>query len=361
VTATLAVVGSLNQDLVVRVPRLPSPGETVCGSDVERLPGGKGANQAVAAARWGARVRMSGAVGADAAGAELLAALADAGVVTEEVAELADVPTGTALIVIDGEGENVITLAPGANRRFEAGDPGPVDAVLAQLEVPVEQITAVFERARARGARCVLNAAPAPVVDDAVRALLAVTDVVIVNETEAASLLAGVGAGDGAGGGGVGVGVGAGGGGAGSTPAVGMSDLDRARSLLAGGPTLAVLTLGRAGAVAATADATWQQAGFRVRAVDTVGAGDAFCAVFAASLAEDAALPMAEAVPAALRLACAAGALTATRPGAQAAPSRTELEDFLRDHDDSGTDSGADSGANSGADSHADSIADSGA
>ena len=315
-TATLAVVGSLNQDLVVRVPRLPSPGETVSGSDLERLPGGKGANQAVAAARWGARVRMFGAVGADAAGTELLAALRDAGVGTEGVAALAGVPTGTALIVVDGEGENVITLAPGANRRFEAGDAGAgdagtVDVVLAQLEVPVEQITAVFARARGRGVRCVLNAAPAPGVDDAVRALLAVTDVLVVNETEAASLLAGAGA-------------------------AGRSDLDRARGLLAGGPTVAVLTLGRAGAVAATADAVWRQPGLAVRAVDTVGAGDAFCAVFAASLAEDAALAVADAVPAALRRACAAGALTATRPGAQAAPGRAEVEAFLRDCEESG-------------------------
>jgi ribokinase len=295
VTIALAVVGSLNQDLVVRVPRLPGPGETVSGTDVERGPGGKGANQAVAAARWGARVRMSGAVGDDAAGAELVAGLAAAGVATEGVTVLAGVPTGTALIVVDAEGENTITLAPGANRRFEAVESEAVDAVLAQLEVPVEQITAVFEGARARGVRCFLNAAPAPVVDERVRALLAVTEVVIVNESEASALV----------------------GGAFGEP------VEQVRALLDLGPALAVLTLGKAGAVAATADAVWRQPGFAVRAVDAVGAGDAFSAVFAASLAEDASVPVA------LRLACAAGALTATRPGAQAAPQRAEVEAFL--------------------------------
>lgn len=297
---TLAVVGSLNQDLVVRVPRLPGPGETVSGADVERHPGGKGANQAVAAARWGAEVRMFGAVGADPAGTDLLNALKAEGVATGGVAALDGVPTGTALIVVERGGENMITLAPGANRRFEATDPGSADAVLAQLEVPVGQITAVFEQARGRGVRCVLNAAPAPVLDETVRALLAVTDVLIVNETEAASL----------------------------APAPG-SDLDQARALLASGPALVVITLGSVGAVAVTADAAWRQAGFVVEAVDTVGAGDAFCAVFAASLAEDAAAPLETAVPRALRRACAAGALTATRPGAQAAPARDEVEAFL--------------------------------
>ena len=318
VTIAIAVVGSLNQDLVVRVRRLPAPGETVSGTDVERGPGGKGANQAVAAARWGARVRMSGAVGDDAAGAELVAGLAAAGVATEGVAVLAGVPTGTALIVVDAEGENTITLAPGANRRFEAADPGPVDAVLAQLKVPVEQITAVFERVRARGVRCFLNAAPAPVVDERVRALLAVTDVLIVNESEASALVGDAAVGSSSGGG------------ADSGGGPGRGPVERVRALLEAGPELAVLTLGKAGAVAAMADEVWQQPGFVVRAVDTVGAGDAFSAVFAASLAQDAS------VPAALRLACAAGALTATRPGAQAAPGRAEAEAFLREDANSG-------------------------
>lgn len=186
----VTVVGSLNMDLVVRVERHPRPGETLLGSDVERHPGGKGGNQAVAAARLGAAVRMVGRVGDDGFGAELRAALERDRVDVTEVRTAAR-PTGVALIQVDAAGQNTIVVAPGANATLAPDDlaAGAFDgaaAVLLQLEVPLETVLRAARMGRERGARVLLNNAPARALTDAD---LADVDVLLVNESEAASVL----------------------------------------------------------------------------------------------------------------------------------------------------------------------------
>ncbi|WP_424216394.1 ribokinase (plasmid) [Streptomyces sp. BI20] len=307
------VVGSLNVDLSVAVPRLPAPGETVAGADVVRGAGGKGANQAVAAARLGGTVHMVGLVGDDDLGAELRARLAAEGVDETAVATSTGAASGLALIVVDAAGENTITLSPGANRRLDPAaltgllgllDPlGPGDTVLAQLEVPVGTVTAALRAARAAGARTLLNAAPPPAAPLPAE-LRAAVDLLVVNETEAAAL---------------------------GTPRPGPGPRDpagwarRALELRALGPAGVVITLGAAGAVAAgPGEDPVHVPGFPVRAVDTVGAGDAFCAELALAVGVERTLA------GAVRRACAAGALATTRPGAQAAlPTRAEVDALL--------------------------------
>ncbi|WP_441249389.1 ribokinase [Kitasatospora sp. McL0602] len=297
----LIVVGSLNMDLSVAVPRLAAPGETVAGADVVRGAGGKGANQAVAAARLGGRVRMVGLVGDDAFGIELRAGLAAEGVDDRAVGQLDGVPSGLALIVVQDDGENTITLSPGANARLDVPTlerltggrlAGPGDTVLLQLEVPLPTVLAAAHAARAAGALAVLNAAPLPApgpqTDRLLGQLLSCVDVLVVNESEAAGL--------------------------GADPA----------ALRARGPATVVVTLGAAGALAVDAQRSYREPGFAVAAVDTVGAGDAFCGALA--LALGAGLPL----PQALRQGCAAGALAATRPGAQASlPTGAEVSALL--------------------------------
>ncbi|MFI5761872.1 ribokinase [Streptomyces sp. NPDC051563] len=302
----LVVIGSLNMDLSVTVPRLPSPGETVSGADVVRGAGGKGANQAVAAARLGGEVRMTGLLGEDTLGGELRVRLAEEGVDVRGVALLPGASTGLALIVVQRDGENTITLSPGANRRLDpaalellygaTAPAGPGETLLLQLEVPVETVLAAARAARATGALTVLNAAPLPPVP-LPEALLGAVDVLVVNETEAAGLLS-------------------------CDP--GPDWAAHARRLRELGPGVVVITLGAAGAVAAGPLGTVSEPGFPADAVDTVGAGDAFCAQLA--LALGAGIPL----PQALRRSCAAGSLATTRPGAQAGlPTRAEVEELL--------------------------------
>ncbi|MEU3465811.1 ribokinase [Streptomyces sp. NPDC006733] len=311
----LVVVGSLNMDLSITVPRLPDRGETVSGADVVRGAGGKGANQAVAAARLGARVRMVGLLGDDAFGAELRGSLVTEGIDDRAVADLPGVASGLALIVVQHDGENTITLSPGANRHLDvpafqaltdARAVGAADTVLFQLEVPLPTVLAAARAARAAGALTVLNAAPLPgpgPASDVLADLLYEVDVLVTNESEAAGLLQLPGA-----------------------PA-GTAEQDWAgcaEKLRLLGPATVVITLGAAGAVAAGPGQRVVEPGFAVDAVDTVGAGDAFCAQLA--LALGAGRPLADA----LRRACAAGALAATRRGAQASlPSRAEVDALL--------------------------------
>ena len=279
---TVAVVGSINADLVVATPHLPGPGETVRGGDLVRLPGGKGANQAVAAARLGAQVRMVGAVGADAEGDGQLAALAAAGVDTGKVRRV-DAATGVAMIAVAADGENLIIVAPGANEHVlaTAEDLAGVDLVLAQLEIPMATVLAAAELAHAAGALFCLNAAPAQQLP---AELVERCDLLVVNEGERAAI----------------------------------AGLEAARRL--------VVTYGARGAglvedgveVAFAAPPT-------VEAIDTVGAGDTFTA--AVAVAHAAGLDAA----AALRFACAAGALATTRPGAQSGmPTLADLAAVLR-------------------------------
>jgi ribokinase len=272
VAVSLTVVGSVNLDLVARCERLPRPGETVTDATFERHPGGKGANQAVAAARLGARVRFAGCVGRDAHADEALAGLRDAGVELELAT--ADDPTGVALILVDAAGENQIVVAPGANRRATAPELAPDTAVLCQLEIPVETVTACA----ARASWFCLNAAPAQPVPDEV---LDRADLVVANRYE-------------------------------------LDALGRT-------PRLIALTLGAEGAVLLEDGREVARAAPpQVEAVDGTAAGDAFTACLVVSLLDG--LDRA----AALRRACAAGALAASRPGAQPSlPTAAEVDAVL--------------------------------
>ncbi|HEY7048855.1 MAG TPA: ribokinase [Jatrophihabitantaceae bacterium] len=289
---SVVVVGSCNLDLVVEVGHLPAPGETVLGGDVQRRPGGKGANQAVAARRLGAETAFVGAVGDDDFGAELRDTLRAEHV---DLSHLTVVPgaSGVALIVVDAQAENSITVAPGANRHVsaEAVSWAPTSILVLQLEIPLAAAVSAAAGASAAGARVIVNAAPLPdPADPQLRRLLELADVLVVNEGEATRL--------------------------------GSAQPEELRRL---GPDSVIVTLGAAGAVVADgATPPVAVAGTPVDAVDTTGAGDAFCGALAASL--DAGYPMAEAV----RRGCAAGARAATAVGARAAmPTVDELERLM--------------------------------
>ena len=300
---SVCVLGSLNLDIVCRVAELPRPGETVMGRSVDRIPGGKGANQAVAAARCGAPTRLIGAVGSDEAGETMLAAMAGAGVDTAGVARLSDQPTGQAFIWVSEAGENSIVVAGGANLAASAAMFGPAataqcHVLLAQLETPAAAIETLFAAAPA-GCLRLLNAAPA--LAEA-RRLFPLVDVLIVNETELAAY-------------------------AGSPVRVDDPDAvaGAARRLISRPGQTVVVTLGKAGALAVDADAHRIVVGRPARVVDTTGAGDCFCGVLAARLAEGANLAEA------LQWANAAAALSTERPGATPSmPSRAEITAALR-------------------------------
>jgi len=285
----LTVLGSLNMDISVTVPRLPGPGATVLGSAASFTPGGKGANQAVAAARLGADVRVVGCVGDDDFGRRLLAALRDEGVDAGGLRTVPQTPTGLAMISVDAAGENLITVAPGANREVGAQDVAaatgsPADVLVVSAEIPVPAIRSALTQAR--GALCLLNLAPAPA--EAAAIVADGVDWLVVNESEAAAVL--------------------------GHPVDGLNDAARAAAgLVAAGARHAVVTAGPHGAAVAGPEGTAKTIpAFGVDAVDTVGAGDAFVGALAVALA--AGVPAAAAV----RAAAAAGATAATRHGAQA-------------------------------------------
>ena len=287
----VTVLGSLNMDISVTVPRLPEPGATVLGSAARFTPGGKGANQAVAAARLGAGVRMAGCVGDDDFGRRLLAGLRAEGVNADGVRVTADAPTGLAMISVDLAGENIITVAPGANHEVGAAEievaaGGSGDVLVICAEIPVPAIKVALARATpAQAAGCILNLAPAP--PDAAGVVAAGVDWLVVNETEAAAVL--------------------------GRPVSGLAEAGQAAAaLIAAGARHAVVTAGAHGVALAGPDPTATIGAFRVDAVDTVGAGDTFVGALAVALA--AGIPAAEAV----RAASAAAATAVTRPGAQA-------------------------------------------
>lgn len=270
----VVVVGSLNLDLVARTPRIPNPGETVQGTRYDELPGGKGLNQAVAAARAGARVAMVGAVGDDAAGDALREVARGDGVDDRWITTVPGVPTGRALIAVDDAAENSIVVVPGANAHVELTELPVARVVLAQVEIDPGVVAAAFALARERGATTVLNPAPAERVPPE---LLALADIVVPNQHELAVL--------------------------GGRDALAAADV---RTL--------VVTLGADGAdlfdgtdPAATPH---HVAPFPVEPVDTTGAGDAFCGGLAARLAAG------DGLADALVFAAANGALATTRPGA---------------------------------------------
>lgn len=312
--AEIVVVGSLNMDLVVRCPRRPRPGETVLGSDFATFPGGKGANQAVAAARAagaGTRpgVAMVGRVGADAFGEALRRELEAAGVDTSAVGTDPDEPTGVAVITVDAAGENAIVVAPGANARLSPDHVrrarpllSGARYVLLQLEIPVETVAFAVALAREAGARVILDPAPAP-GPDFPRTVFRGVEVITPNEREAEAL-------------------------------TGISARDpegaraAARALLEQGCRHVAVTLGARGAVTASAgEAPRLVPAFRVPAVDSTAAGDAFAGALAVALAEG--RPWDDAV----RFGQAAGALAVTRRGAQASlADRAAIEAFLASH-----------------------------
>ncbi|GAA3716409.1 ribokinase [Nonomuraea antimicrobica] len=303
------MVGGLNMDLRIRVPRLPSPGETVPGGRLDRGTGGKGANQAAAARRLGARTAMVGVMGDDEFGAQVSATLAEAGVDLAGVATVGG-PTGTALILVDPAGENMIITSPGANGLLRPEDLGALSGrldsagvLLLQLEVPIETSTAAARLARAAGVSVVLNAAPLPTtVDDSLRELIGLADLLVVNETEAAGLIGDV-----------------------AERLEGSDPLEYASALRHLGPAEVVVTLGARGAVLAGSDGRSRHLPtFPIEVVDAVGAGDTFCAELAVARATGV-----RELDAAVRRACAAGALATTRPGAQSAPSRFEVDALL--------------------------------
>lgn len=305
----ILVVGSMNLDRIARLERAPAAGETVAIESLATAPGGKGGNVAAAAARLGARVAMAARVGQDADGDRLRAALAAAGVDVAAVAATPEVGTGSAWIWVEAGGENRIGVFAGANRTLT---PAALDAlaggadspfrtaalVVLNLEIPFATVERAIVLAHAAGARVVLNLSPVGALSPA---LLGPSDLLVVNGPEAGELL-------------------------GQTPPADLaSAASAAEALRRLGPGTAVVTLGAAGASAAAAGGPHRVAGIAVEAVDTTGAGDAFLGALAAGLDEGLELPRA------LVLAAAAGAFTATRPGAQSAqPTGAELLAFGR-------------------------------
>ena len=302
-TASIAVVGSLNMDLVIRSPHIPRPGETIIGGELHTVPGGKGANQAIAAARLGAQVSMVGRVGHDTFAGPLLENLDVDGIDRTFVVQDGEAATGVALIVVDDNGENSIVVASGANMRLapadvEAAEPliAAADMLILQLEVPLESVIRSAELARAHGAKVVLNPAPARPLP---AGLLSLVDVLVPNESEAA-LLTGLPVGT-------------------QTEAE-----EAAQALLASGVGTVVLTLGERGALPARAGEMQVCPTFDVKPVDTTAAGDAFVAGLAVALAEGKGLYEA------VRWGNAAGGLATTVLGAQPSlPTRQALEQFL--------------------------------
>ncbi|HTE17955.1 MAG TPA: ribokinase [Armatimonadota bacterium] len=301
--AKIVVVGSTNLDMVVKSPRIPRPGETILGGQFSMVPGGKGANQAVGAARLGADVTFIARVGADLFGRQAAGQLEAEGIRTEFLVHDAEAAHGVALILVDQQGENAIAVAPGANGRLSPEDVERAeeairdcDIVLLQLEVPLPAVERAVSLARRHGKRVILNPAPYRSVPDS---LLSQVDILTPNETEAEMLL--------------------GGGEAGLCGIAGTAE-----ELLRRGVGAVIVTLGKEGVLVVLPDAQYHVPGRNVSVVDTTAAGDAFSAALAVSLAEGAEL--AEAV----RWAIAAAALTVTRMGAQPSlPKRAEVEALI--------------------------------
>jgi ribokinase len=301
----VAVVGSINMDFVVESPLFPEPGQTVLGKSISYFPGGKGANQAVAAARLGAEVRMIGAVGGDEFGGKLLDVLRKEGIDTRGV-RVTDGATGIASILVSG-GENTIVVVPGAN-----GAVGPedvrtnvtliedADIVLVQLEIPFDTVETALRLAKSAGKKTVLNPAPAGVFPDE---WLQWTDIVTPNETELAALVGAERLDD---------------------PAVLQTAM---RKLHERGAERIIVTLGSSGAVLSTRDGEIVRVpGRKVEVVDTTGAGDTFHGALAAAWAAG------ESLPEALKTAVDASALSVTRSGAQTGmPTTAVLEGWKRE------------------------------
>ena len=302
----ILVVGSVNMDLVVRSPHMPAPGETVLGEGFVTSPGGKGANQAVAAARLGAACRFLGRVGQDGFGQALLEALKADGIDCTDVIPTEDSPTGVAMIIVDARGENSIVVASGANYRLTPDDVfarveafRQADAVLLQLELPLPTVRAAIDLARRHGCKVILDPAPAP---KRLPEELCRVDVISPNVGEAEMLT-------------------------GSKTGEERADKNIAMDLIARGAAAAVLKLGGRGSMVVTAEGKMARIpAYEVDIVDTTAAGDAFTAALAVEVAKGADLR------AAAKVANAAGALACTKLGAQSAmPTRQEVGMLMDD------------------------------
>lgn len=294
----IAVVGSINLDLVAPVAHHPVPGETVLGGVIARYPGGKGANQAVAAARLGAAVTMVGRVGRDDAGEMLLGAIRDEGVDTSRIVRTDGVPTGQALITVDLLGENAIVVSPGANTRLGVGDCEAAAELLRTAPVTVlqQEVPEAANRAAARLAGGTLIYNPAPGTTGA--ALPAGVDLLVPNRTELAALT--------------------------GQPVPGTPAEVVAAARQVTGAAAVVVTLGGDGALIVEDSSTLHIRAHPVRPVDTTAAGDSFCGALAVALAEGRTLEQA------VRWACAVAAISTTRAGAMPSLAhRSEVEEFL--------------------------------
>lgn len=302
--ANIVVIGSSNTDMVVQAPRIPRPGETVLGGRFTMAAGGKGANQAVAAARAGGNVTFIARVGDDLFGRQAIDGFKRDAINIEFVLRDRNAPSGVALITVSSEGANSIAVAPGANAKLTPADVRAAekviraaDVAILQLETPLETVAAAVEITRTAGVPVILNPAPAqPLPDDLLRCVSILTP----NESEA-QLLTGIE----------------------------VSSCEGARraadALIAKGVRTVLVTLGAEGCLVASAGSSDLVPGFRVKAVDTTAAGDVFNGSLAVALAEKKPLPDA------VRFANAAAAISVTRLGAQpSAPHRNEIEDFLR-------------------------------
>lgn len=310
--ADILVVGSMNADLVVRTPRFPKPGETISGEDLQIIPGGKGANQAVAAARQGASVAMVGRVGNDSFGPELIDNLKQNHVDASRVQTDSQAATGTATIIVDANGQNSIVLSPGGNGRVSLADVMNVSfsehkLLLLQLEIPIETVLSAAQHAKDSGVRVLLNPAPARSLPDE---LISLPDFILPNETELSLLT--------------------------DQPVNDVSSAETAaKALLARGAQNVIVTLGAQGALIVNKEQTKHIPPFKVGVVDTTAAGDGFIGGFAAKLLESNSKLLDKQEQAiglqnAVRYACACGALAATKFGAQPSlPTREEVEKFL--------------------------------
>jgi ribokinase len=299
--SNIIVVGSLNADLVVRSPRFPQPGETISGEDLKIIPGGKGANQAVAAARQGTSTAMVGRVGNDSFGPELINNLKQNGVETAYVQTDPESASGTAIIVVDANGQNSIVLSPGGNGKVTPADVHGISfsaykLLLLQLEIPVEAVLAAAQRAKDSGLRVLLNPAPArPLPNE----LLALPDFLVPNESELSLLT--------------------------DLPVNDIPSAEHAaQTLLERGIQTVIVTLGANGALIVNKESTKHIPSFKVDVVDTTAAGDAFIGGFASALLQN------KSMEEAVRYGCACGALAATKFGAQPSlPTKAEAEKFL--------------------------------
>jgi ribokinase len=301
---SVLVFGSINMDLVVRTPRIPQPGETLTGHSFETVPGGKGANQAVAVARLGIATRMVGRVGNDQFGQTLVAGLTASGVDCAAVVQDATTHSGVAMITVDDASENNIVIVPGANGKLDQTDIQRLEPLLAdaqvlllQLEVPLAEVVAAARVAKQAGLTVILD--PAPARTDLPPDLYPLIDIITPNQVETGQLV--------------------------GFPVPDLSTAGQAiQELQRRGVKTVITKLGKQGALCQTETDRFEIPAFPVTAVDTVAAGDAFNGGLAAGLA--AGLPLSQAA----RQAAAVAALSVTKPGAQPSlPTRAELEAFL--------------------------------